>query len=152
MTQVAILMGSVNDMEVMKNCETYLEYFGIKYETKVMSAHRDPDVVADFAKNAAANGIQLIIAAAGMAAHIGGVIAAHTALPVIAVPLKGGVMDGLDALLSMVQMPAGVPVATMAVGIAGARNAAVFCAQVLGLHNPAITEKLKEFKANGCKI
>jgi len=152
MTQVAILMGSANDMDVMKNCETYLEYFGIKYETKVMSAHRDPDAVADFAKNAAANGIQLIIAAAGMAAHLGGVIAAHTALPVIAVPLKGGVMDGLDALLSMVQMPAGVPVATMAVGNAGARNAAVFCAQVLGLHNPAITEKLKEFKANGCKV
>ena len=108
--------------------------------------------VADFARNAEKNGVKVIIAAAGMAAHLGGVVAAHTILPVLGVPMKGGVMDGLDALLSMVQMPAGVPVPTLAVGNAGARNAAVTAAQILALNDISLKEKLIEFKRNGCKV
>lgn len=152
MAQVAILMGSTTDLEIMRQCETYLEYFGISYETKVMSAHRNPDEVTNYAKNAEKNGIKIIITAAGMAAHLGGVVAAHTTLPVIGVPLKGGVMDGMDALLAMVQMPAGVPVATMAVGAAGAINSAVFCAQILALENAEIKDMLVEFKKIGSRL
>jgi 5-(carboxyamino)imidazole ribonucleotide mutase len=152
MSLVTIIMGSKSDGECMKNCEEYLNYFGISYEVKILSAHRNPDEVAEFAKNAEKNGVKIIIAAAGMAAHLGGVVAAHTILPVLGVPMKGGVMDGLDALLSMVQMPAGVPVPTLAVGNAGARNAAVTAAQILALNDGKLREKLVEFKRNGCKI
>ncbi|MBN2858511.1 MAG: 5-(carboxyamino)imidazole ribonucleotide mutase [Candidatus Delongbacteria bacterium] len=152
MPLVAIIMGSPNDKEYMKNSEDYLKYFGVEYELKVLSAHRNPEAVADFAKNADSNGIKVIIAAAGMAAHLGGVVAAHTILPVLGVPLKGGVMDGLDALLSMVQMPAGVPVPTMSVGNAGAKNAAITAVQILALSDNDLKEKLIEFKRNGCRI
>ena len=152
MPLVTIIMGSPNDKEYMKNCEDYLKYFGVEYELKVLSAHRNPEAVADFAKNADSNGIKVIIAAAGMAAHLGGVVAAHTTLPVLGVPLKGGVMDGLDALLSMVQMPAGVPVPTMSVGNAGAKNAAITAVQILALSDNDLKEKLIEFKRNGCRI
>ncbi|HXK49286.1 MAG TPA: 5-(carboxyamino)imidazole ribonucleotide mutase [Clostridiales bacterium] len=152
MPLVTIIMGSQNDKEYMKNCEDYLKYFGVEYELKVLSAHRNPEAVADFAKNADSNGIKVIIAAAGMAAHLGGVVAAHTTLPVLGVPLKGGVMDGLDALLSMVQMPAGVPVPTMSVGNAGAKNAAITAVQILALSDNDLKEKLIEFKRNGCRI
>lgn len=152
MPKVVIIMGSKSDSECMKNCEEYLNYFSISYEVKILSAHRNPDEVSDFAKNAEKNGVKVIIAAAGMAAHLGGVVAAHTILPVLGVPMKGGVMDGLDALLSMVQMPAGVPVPTLAVGNAGARNAAVTAAQILALSDETIKEKLIEFKRNGSKI
>ena len=136
----------------MKNCEDYLKYFGVEYELKILSAHRNPEEVANFARNAEKNGIKVIIAAAGMAAHLGGVVAAHTTLPVLGVPLKGGVMDGLDALLSMVQMPAGVPVPTLSVGNAGAKNAAITAVQILALSNNDLKEKLIEFKRNGCRI
>jgi 5-(carboxyamino)imidazole ribonucleotide mutase len=152
MASVTIIMGSKSDGDCMKNCEEYLNYFGISYDVKILSAHRNPDEVADFAKNAEKNGVKIIIAAAGMAAHLGGVVAAHTILPVLGVPMKGGVMDGLDALLSMVQMPAGVPVPTLAVGNAGARNAAVTSAQILALNDSSLKEKLIEFKRNGCKL
>ena len=136
----------------MKNCEDYLKYFGVEYELKILSAHRNPEEVANFARNAEKNGIKVIIAAAGMAAHLGGVVAAHTTLPVLGVPLKGGVMDGLDALLSMVQMPAGVPVPTLSVGNAGAKNAAITAVQILALSDNDLKEKLIEFKRNGCRI
>lgn len=152
MSLVTVIMGSKSDGECMKNCEEYLNHFGISYDVKILSAHRNPDEVAEFAKNAEKNGVKIIIAAAGMAAHLGGVVAAHTILPVLGVPMKGGVMDGLDALLSMVQMPAGVPVPTLAVGNAGARNAAVTAAQILALNDEKLREKLVEFKRNGCRI
>jgi len=145
-------MGSPNDGEYMKNCEDYLKHFGVEYELKILSAHRNPEEVANFARNADSNGIKVIIAAAGMAAHLGGVVAAHTTLPVLGVPLKGGIMDGLDALLSMVQMPAGVPVPTLSVGNAGAKNAAITAVQILALSDNDLKEKLIEFKRNGCRI
>jgi len=152
MPKVAVIMGSASDVECMKHCEEYLKYFGIDYEVKILSAHRNPEEVADFAKNAEKNGIKIIIAAAGMAAHLGGVVASHTILPVLGVPMKGGIMDGLDSLLSMVQMPSGIPVPTLAVGNAGARNAAITAAQILALSDVSLKEKLIEFKRNSCKI
>lgn len=152
MSEVVIVMGSKSDSETMKNCETYLNYFGISYDVKIMSAHRNPDEVSEFSKNADKNGVKVIIAAAGMAAHLGGVIAAYTMLPVLGVPMKGGAMDGLDALLSMVQMPAGVPVPTLAIGNAGAKNAAILAVQILALTDMNLKEKLIEFKKNGSKI
>ncbi len=152
MPEVAIIMGSPSDSETMKNCEDYLNYFGTEYEIKILSAHRNPDEVAEFARNADKRGIKVIITAAGMAAHLGGVVAAHTVLPVLGVPMKGGIMDGLDALLSMVQMPAGVPVPTLSVGNAGAKNAAITAVQILALSDNNFKEKLIEFKRKGCKI
>ena len=152
MAQVVIIMGSKSDSECMKHCEEYLNYFGIDNEVKILSAHRNPDEVAHFAKNAEKEGTKIIIAAAGMAAHLGGVVAAHTILPVIGVPMKGGIMDGLDALLSIVQMPAGVPVSTMSVGNSGAKNAAITAAQILALSDERIKEKLIEFKRTGSRI
>ncbi len=150
--EVVIVMGSTTDLDTMKNCETYLNYFGIKYEVKILSAHRNPSEVMEFSQNADANGVKVIIAAAGLAAHLGGVIASHTVLPVLGVPMKGGLMDGLDALLSMVQMPAGVPVPTLSVGNAGARNSAIVAAQIIALSNPEMKEKLFAFKKMGSKL
>lgn len=152
MSEVVIVMGSTSDSETMKNCETYLNYFGIQYEVKIMSAHRNPHEVMEFSQNADKDGVKVIIAAAGLAAHLGGVIASHTVLPVLGVPMKGGVMDGLDALLSMVQMPAGVPVPTLAVGNAGARNSAIVAAQIIALSDPSMKEKLLAFKKMGSKL
>ncbi|MFQ6611097.1 MAG: 5-(carboxyamino)imidazole ribonucleotide mutase, partial [Fidelibacterota bacterium] len=124
MNKIAILIGSESDKETILSSAPYFEYFGIEWELYVMSAHRDPEKVVKFAKTARKNGYGVIIGAAGMAAHLAGTIKAHTTLPVIGIPLAGGVLDGMDSLLSTVQMPKGVPVATFAVGKAGIINAA----------------------------
>ena len=143
---VAVVMGSDSDMEVMRSCIEQLDYFSIKPEVRIISAHRTPKIASDFAQKAAENGIKVIIAAAGMAAHLAGVMAAHTHLPVIGVPLDGSSLNGLDALLSTVQMPPGVPVATMGIGKAGAKNSAVLAARILALHDQKIAAKLEAFK------
>ena len=144
---VAVVMGSDSDMAVMQSCIETLSSFGIEPVVRVISAHRTPQIVAEFAQNAAKNGIKVIIAAAGMAAHLAGALAGRTTLPVIGVPLvsKGG-LEGVDALLSTIQMPAGVPVATMTIGAAGAKNAAVFAVQILALNDKNLSKKLDEFK------
>jgi phosphoribosylaminoimidazole carboxylase PurE protein len=144
---VAIVMGSDSDLAVMQSCIDQLGDFGIKPVVRIMSAHRTPEIAADFAKSAAANGIKVIIAAAGMAAHLAGAMAAKVTLPVIGVPLdSGGGLGGIDALLSTVQMPPGVPVASMAIGKAGARNAAVFAVQILALSDEDLAKKMIDFK------
>jgi phosphoribosylaminoimidazole carboxylase PurE protein len=144
---VAVVMGSQSDMPVMQACIEQLKEFDLEADVRVMSAHRTPDLVSEFADSAAANGVKVIIAAAGMAAHLAGAIAARTNLPVIGVPLAAADSPaGLDALLSTVQMPPGVPVATMALGRAGAKNAAVFAAQILALNDTKIAEKLNDFR------
>lgn len=144
---IAIVMGSDSDMKVMKSCIEQLGEFGIKPVVRIISAHRTPEIAADFAQNAADNGIKVIIAAAGMAAHLAGAMAAKVTLPVIGVPLdSGGGLGGMDALLSTVQMPPGVPVATVAIGKAGAKNAAIFAVQILALSDAGLSEKLAEFK------
>ncbi len=142
---VAIVMGSDSDLEIMNEAGKALEGFGIPYEIDVSSAHRSPARTSEFARNAAARGIKVIIAGAGGAAHLAGVIAAETTLPVIGVPIPS-VLNGLDSLLSIVQMPAGIPVATVAIGKAGATNAGVLAAQIIALGDPALTAKLKQHK------
>ena len=144
--QVAVIMGSQSDWPVVKNAVETLQDFGVGCDVRVMSAHRTPDEAADFASKAAGRGVKVIIASAGMAAHLAGVIAAHTTLPVIGVPMKGGAMDGLDALLATVQMPAGVPVATVALGRAGAVNAALLAVQILALSNVGLRRKFQQHK------
>ncbi len=141
--QVAIVMGSASDQETLKNAETILSTFGIAYETRILSAHRTPDALKTWLADCEKRGVQLFIAAAGMAAHLAGVVAAHTLKPVIGVPLSASSLDGLDALLSTVQMPAGVPVATVAIGKAGAKNAAYLAIQILSLADPKLAKKLK---------
>jgi len=144
---VAVVMGSDSDMKVMKNCIEQLGDFGIEPVVRIISAHRTPEIAADFAQNAAGNGIKVIIAAAGMAAHLAGALAAKTTLPVIGVPLDPGAgLGGMDALLSTVQMPPGVPVATMAIGKPGAKNAAIFTVQILAQSDEKLREKLAAFK------
>jgi len=138
-------MGSDSDLEIMQEAAKSLEGFGIPYEIDVTSAHRSPDRTADFARNAASRGIRVIIAGAGGAAHLAGVIAAHTTLPVIGVPITS-VLNGLDSLLSTVQMPAGIPVASVAIGKAGATNAGIFAAQVLALSDEGIAKKMNAHK------
>lgn len=140
MKKVAVIMGSDSDLPVAQKAVDELKGFGIPYEVHVMSAHRTPDAAGQFAKNAAQNGFGVIIAMAGMAAHLAGVLAAYTTLPVIGVPCKGGAADGLDALLATVQMPAGVPVATVALG--GGANAAILAAQMLALSDEELAQKL----------
>jgi 5-(carboxyamino)imidazole ribonucleotide mutase len=152
MAKIAILMGSESDRPVVEEANPFLEYFGIEYEVHVMSAHRTPNVVHEFAASAEENGFDLIIACAGMAAHLPGVVAAYTRLPVIGVPLAAGSLMGIDSLYSIVQMPAGVPVATMAIGKAGMRNAAIFCAQVAARYDTNILKKFEKFKQNNCRI
>lgn len=152
MKKVAIIMGSESDRSTVEASLPYFEFFGIPAEIKVMSAHRNPEAVKEFAANAADNGYGVLVGCAGMAAHLPGVIAAFTTLPVIGVPLEGSALNGVDALYSIVQMPAGVPVGSMAIGKAGARNAAVFAAQILALADGRIREKLREFKKEGCKL
>jgi len=142
---VSIVMGSDSDLEIMQEAAKSLEGFGIPYEIDVTSAHRSPDRTADFARNAASRGIRVIIAGAGGAAHLAGVIAAHTTLPVIGVPITS-VLNGLDSLLSTVQMPAGIPVASVAIGKAGATNAGIFAAQVLALSDEGIAKKMNAHK------
>ena len=145
---VSILMGSDSDWEVMKEAYDALKEFGIVSDMNVMSAHRTPHEVADFVARAATEGKKVIIAGAGSAAHLAGVCAAHTILPVIGVPLNATSLGGFDALLSTVQMPAGIPVATVAVGKSGARNAGILAVQMLALADAELTKKLVEYKKN----
>ena len=145
MKKAAVLMGSDSDLPVVSEAIKQLKVFGIPFEAHVMSAHRTPHDAEQFAKNAAGNGFGVIIAAAGKAAHLAGVIAAYTALPVIGIPLKSTTMDGLDSLLSVVQMPSGVPVACVAID--GAQNAAILAAQILAASDEALYKKLLDFKA-----
>jgi len=150
--KVLVLMGSPNDRETMESAKPYFDYFGIVAEFRVSSAHRNPAQAAELAKTARGQGYSAIVCGAGMAAHLAGVCAANSDLPVIAVPLKGGLMDGLDALLSSVQMPAGVPVATLAIGKAGAVNSAVLCARIFSLYDAEIRVRLERFQASSCKL
>ena len=144
MKKVAIIMGSDSDLPVVQKCLDQLKKFGIPFEAHVFSAHRTPALVEKFASSAKDNGFGVIIAAAGKAAHLGGVIAAYTTLPVIGIPIKSSTMDGLDSLLSMVQMPGGIPVATVAID--GAQNAAILAAQILALSDDTLAAKLDDFK------
>ncbi|MGV1098300.1 5-(carboxyamino)imidazole ribonucleotide mutase [Thiovibrio sp. JS02] len=143
---IGIVMGSDSDLPVMQGCMDFLKKMNIPYEVTVASAHRTPHRAADYASTARERGLKMIIAAAGMAAHLAGVLAAHTTLPVIGVPVDSSSLNGLDSLLSTVQMPPGVPVATMGIGKAGARNAAILAAQILGITDGVIAGKLAEFK------
>jgi len=145
-TPVAVVMGSDSDLKVMRSCVKQLGDFGIEPVVRIISAHRTPEIAAEFAQNAANKGIKVIIAAAGMAAHLAGAMAAKTTLPVIGVPLDSGGLGGLDALLSTLQMPPGVPVATVAIGKAGAKNAAVLAVQILALADSEFAEKIADFK------
>lgn len=146
-TAVAVVMGSDSDMAVMQSCIDVLGEFGIEPVVRVISAHRTPQKAAEFAQNAAENGIKVIIAAAGMAAHLAGALAARTTLPVIGVPLiSSSGLEGVDALLSTLQMPPGVPVATVAIGAAGAKNAAILAVEILALSDEVLAGKLAEFK------
>ncbi len=144
--KVAVLMGSTSDADIMKGCSELLTTLGISHEIKILSAHRTPDQTRDYALSASDRGIEVIIAAAGWAAHLAGVVAAHTCLPVIGVPIDSSPLKGFDALLATVQMPPGVPVATMAVGSGGAKNAAVLAAEILGLKHSAIAESLRGYR------
>lgn len=141
---VAVIMGSDSDFPVLKACIKTLKEFGVMVEVMVCSAHRTPDKAAEFAKNAEDNGIDVIIAAAGKAAHLPGVLAAFTVLPVIGIPIKSSTMDGLDSLFSIVQMPSGIPVATVAID--GAENAALLAVQILSTAHPELRTKMKEHK------
>lgn len=145
MKKVGIVMGSDSDLPIVQKAVDTLKSLDIPYEVHIYSAHRTPVEARDFAVNARANGFGAIIAAAGMAAHLAGAIAANTTLPVIGIPCKGPVLDGIDALLSTVQMPSGIPVATVAIN--GAVNAALLCAQILGVSEPSIAEKLDAKRA-----
>ena len=143
---VGILMGSDSDLGVMRAAPETLERFGVSHEYRVASAHRTPDLATAYARDAAGRGIEVIIGAAGGAAHLAGVLAAHTQLPVLGVPLVGWALDGLDALLATVQMPKGVPVGTLAIGKAGAINAALLAVRILALSRPELGEKLRRFQ------
>ena len=143
---VSIVMGSDSDLEIMREAGKALEGFGIPYEIDVTSAHRSPDRTAEYARNAAGRGISVIIAGAGGAAHLAGVIAAHTTLPVIGVPIPSTALNGMDSLLATVQMPAGIPVATVAIGKPGATNAGILAAQILAAADPALANKLQAHK------
>jgi phosphoribosylaminoimidazole carboxylase PurE protein len=146
--QVSVIMGSDSDLEVMKETTHLLKEFGIPYEMKILSAHRSPALTAKFAAYAEKRGIKIIIAGAGGAAHLAGVIASHTTLPVIGVPMDTKAFKGIDSLLSTVQMPSGVPVATVAIGKAGAKNAAILATEILGIENTTLKRKLRSFKKN----
>jgi 5-(carboxyamino)imidazole ribonucleotide mutase len=143
---VGIVMGSTSDWDTMKAAAKMLEEFGVPSEAKAMSAHRSPALVSEWAGSAAKRGMKCIIAGAGAAAHLAGVVAAHTTLPVLGVPMPSKHLQGLDSLLSTVQMPKGVPVATFAIGDAGAANAALFAVAILALSDPALDKKLAEFR------
>jgi phosphoribosylaminoimidazole carboxylase PurE protein len=146
MADILVILGSEKDRPQLERGLPHFERFGMSYRLVVSSAHRQPEKTAALARGARAEGFQAVICVAGMAAHLGGVVAAHTTLPVLGVPIGGSALGGVDALYSFVQMPAGVPVATMAVGPAGFANAVIFCAQMLGLKDPAIARRLEEFK------
>jgi phosphoribosylaminoimidazole carboxylase PurE protein len=145
--EVGIVMGSATDLPIMEEAASTLESFGIGYDMTISSAHRSPERTIAYIKSAPERGIKVIIVGAGAAAHLAGTIAAHSTLPVIGVPIHSSPLGGLDALLSTVQMPSGVPVATMAVGKAGAKNAAILAAQILALSNEELAKKLEAYKA-----
>lgn len=149
MKKVAVIMGSDSDLPVVEKAFAVFDEYGVPYEAHVMSAHRTPEVVASFVKGARANGFGVIIAAAGMAAHLAGVCAASTTLPVIGIPVRGGMLDGLDALLSTVQMPTGIPVATVAMN--GAANAAILACEILALSDDSVAEKLDNARIAGAE-
>lgn len=144
--KVMIVMGSDSDFPIMEGCFKLLKEFGVEFEANVASAHRTPERATDLAKNAKANGFKVIIAAAGLAAHLGGVLAANTTLPVIGVPVKGGALNGVDALYATVQMPTGIPVATVAID--GGTNAAILAIQILALADDELSDKFAAYKAN----
>ncbi|MEZ5345563.1 MAG: 5-(carboxyamino)imidazole ribonucleotide mutase [Pyrinomonadaceae bacterium] len=143
---VSIIMGSTSDWETMKNAADILTDFGVEHECRVVSAHRTPDLLFDFAKSAEGRGIEVIIAGAGGAAHLPGMCASQTVLPVLGVPVKSRALSGMDSLLSIVQMPAGIPVGTMAIGDAGAKNAALLGVSILANSRPELREKLKKYR------
>ncbi|HEX9878601.1 MAG TPA: 5-(carboxyamino)imidazole ribonucleotide mutase [Candidatus Binatia bacterium] len=144
--KVGILMGSASDIDVMHEAEKRLDYFGIPYETRILSAHRSPVQTLEYSDTAERRGLQVIIVGAGAAAHLAGAVAAKTTLPVIGVPIDSSSLKGMDALLATVQMPAGVPVATMAIGKAGAANAGIFAAQVIARQDPRVAARLAQLK------
>jgi phosphoribosylaminoimidazole carboxylase PurE protein len=145
--RVGILMGSANDYDVMKAAEDALKELGVESDVRVISAHRTPERLTRFLASAEANGIEVVICGAGAAAHLAGVTAAHTLLPVLGVPIDSSPLQGLDALLSTVQMPGGIPVATFAIGKSGAKNAGLFAGAILAGRDPAVRKKLEEFRA-----
>lgn len=145
-SKVLIIVGSDSDLQIMEDARKMLEELEVPYELTIASAHRSPQRAIKLASQAESKGFEVIIAGAGMAAHLAGVVAAHTIVPVIGVPINSSPLDGLDSLFSTVQMPPGVPVATMAIGKAGAKNAAIFSAQILARKDPTIAIKLKKFK------
>ena len=149
--KILIIMGSDSDLPVMENTGKMLKEFGIPYKMTVSSAHRTPDRTLTLVINAEKNGVEVVIAGAGAAAHLAGVIASHTTLPVIGIPIDSSPLEGIDALYSTVQMPPGIPVATMAVGTAGAKNAGIFAAQILALNDPKIAAALKDYKKKMAK-
>lgn len=146
MVKVSVIMGSRSDLATMQETMNMLKEFGIGYEARVVSAHRTPHAMVQFADEAEARGIQVIIAGAGGAAHLPGMVAAMTTIPVIGVPVQSRALSGLDSLLSIVQMPGGIPVATTAIGTAGAKNAGILAAEILALHDEEVREKLKAYK------
>ena len=146
MTKIGIIMGSNSDWPVMRHAAQFLEQFGITYEARVVSAHRTPDLMFEYAETARERGIQAIIAGAGGAAHLPGMVAAKTTLPVLGVPVPSKYLKGEDSLLSIVQMPKGIPVATFAIGEAGAANAALFAVSLLSNHDPELAAKLADFR------
>ena len=145
--RVLIVMGSRSDMPAMEGCMQQLDEFGIGYSVRVLSAHRTPNAVLQVSQEAKDNGIRVIIAAAGGAAHLAGVIASSTPLPVIGIPIQTSALGGMDSLLSTVQMPSGVPVATVAIGKAGPKNAAILATQIIGVADPKVQKKIEDFKA-----
>lgn len=145
---VAIIMGSTSDWETMKNASDILNDFDVAHEARVISAHRTPDLLFEFAKSAEQRGIEVIIAGAGGAAHLPGMCASQTVLPVLGVPVQSKALSGMDSLLSIVQMPAGIPVGTLAIGTAGAKNAALLAISILANSRPELREKLHEFRKN----
>lgn len=152
MAEVAIIMGSLSDWETMKQGAQILEEFDVDFDKKVVSAHRTPEVMLDFAKKAKKEGYKIIIAGAGGAAHLPGMVAAMSILPVIGVPIQSRALSGIDSLYSIVQMPAGVPVATMAIGEAGAKNAALYAVQILSIENNILADKLKKYRENAARL
>ena len=145
---VSVIMGSTSDWETMKNAADILEEFGVAHESRVVSAHRTPDLLFEFAKTAEARGLEVIIAGAGGAAHLPGMCASQTVLPVLGVPVQSKALSGMDSLLSIVQMPAGIPVGTLAIGTAGAKNAALLAISILANSRPELRAKLHEFRKN----
>ena len=144
---VGVIMGSQSDWETMKKAAEMLDALGIPYETRVVSAHRTPDRMFEYAEQAAARGLQVIIAGAGGAAHLPGMVAAKTVVPVLGVPVQSRALNGMDSLLSIAQMPAGIPVGTLAIGEAGAANAALLAAAIIGNHSPEVREALERFRS-----